>query len=263
MFIRQATHTHAYTLLMRGCVCACACVQRSLKVVHVWHLGFVAIFQSCAEFALLRMRYIAYTRRTPKANPADKQQHTRTQTGSQTYRLCVFVLVHLLICLFVGSIKPGRAEAGPVQIRQHLPHILVNKFEWEKRGEKRQKDRRRKRTIEGIKQASLASPVCVAYKKDCCRCRALCHNKWAQVHIKCEKSIKSYKSVISATMGCHRRQASVIVCFAVTLPLSLSLHDLCVCNTLVLRQRYLSLAVNEVSFAVCAANQSKPTFDMV
>lgn len=46
MFIRQTTHTHTHiqieALLMRESVCVC--VWGSLKVVHVRHLGFVAIF---------------------------------------------------------------------------------------------------------------------------------------------------------------------------------------------------------------------------
>lgn len=98
------------------------------------------------------MRYIAYTRHTPKANPADKQQqqqqHTRTRTDrqidTQTVCVCVSTSTHMSICWQHNapwlrlSLRLGLG-LGPVQIRQHLPHILVNKFEWEKRRRKRRK----------------------------------------------------------------------------------------------------------------------------
>lgn len=138
--VYKASHTHTRTHTTHAWVCVCVCVR-----VEKFKSCSCLAFRICCNILELRwvclVAYALHCVYAPyaqgKPSRQTRRQHTRTQTGSQTYRLCVFVLVHLLICLFVGSIKPGRAEAGPVQIRQHLPHILVNKFEWEKRGEKR------------------------------------------------------------------------------------------------------------------------------
>lgn len=95
------------------------------------------------------MRHIAYTRRMPKANPADKQQqqqntHRQTdrQRDSQKMCVCVSTSTHMSICWQhnAAELSPslGLCKSGSI----FRTHILVNKFQClqkkkQNKGEKR------------------------------------------------------------------------------------------------------------------------------